>query len=229
MKLKYLAMLTVVFLIPGLGQQMAQAETIKTLSNLSFTTLVPNTFDQKNPQTTSVNLDKRISQLQATTETDATTESPSESIAPLIITTLGEIIKTAIATEGEVEQTRINAKKDIAIAQTNNQSNTTTVSNTTTPSDTPADSQPTSPETQTVNALPNNPPQVSPAGDPIAQKLAKWGWTKISCTPGVVFISGLSNDNVCVSPNIGIPAGNYQYNPNSHQLVQLNLPADSNK
>ncbi len=52
--------------------------------------------------------------------------------------------------------------------------------------------------------------------------LSAWGWKKVSCTPGVVFISDLAAETVCVSPRPGLRAGQYKYNPESDQLLRIN-------
>jgi hypothetical protein len=54
--------------------------------------------------------------------------------------------------------------------------------------------------------------------DPVDTLFREWGWQKVSCSPGLVFIKGLSVDAVCVNPTSAIPAGEYFYNSSNRQL-----------
>lgn len=58
--------------------------------------------------------------------------------------------------------------------------------------------------------------------------LAQWNWTRVSCSPSSVFISGLSNESVCVSPTNLFPPGEYAYDRATNQLVLLNYPPPTN-
>ena len=52
--------------------------------------------------------------------------------------------------------------------------------------------------------------------------LAQWGLQQVPCdSPGLVFISGLSSDVVCINPTPEIPAGEYRYNAQTHQLIDV--------
>ena len=75
----------------------------------------------------------------------------------------------------------------------------------------PAD--PNVPTTSTVSTAPT---------DPTAQMLAKWGWTRIGCSPGAVFITGMGADTVCVNPTSGVAGGRYTYDRATNQLTPLN-------
>lgn len=58
--------------------------------------------------------------------------------------------------------------------------------------------------------------------DRVAPILTQWGVSRVSCTPGGVFINGLSGDTVCVNPTAPIPAGHYNYSPERQALVRIN-------
>ena len=77
---------------------------------------------------------------------------------------------------------------------------------------------PTVPNTATVSSAPT---------DPTAQVLAKWGWTRIGCSPGAVFITGMGADTVCVNPTSGVAGGSYTYNQATNQLIPLNSPPEN--
>lgn len=77
---------------------------------------------------------------------------------------------------------------------------------------------PTVPNTATVSSAPT---------DPTAQVLAKWGWTRIGCSPGAVFIMGMGADTVCVNPTSGVAGGSYTYNQATNQLIPLNSPPEN--
>ena len=61
--------------------------------------------------------------------------------------------------------------------------------------------------------------------DPIAQTLAAWGWSRISCETNlpIVAISGLANEAVCVQPTATMPAGNYSFDATANRLVPIAL------
>jgi hypothetical protein len=54
--------------------------------------------------------------------------------------------------------------------------------------------------------------------DPTDALLRQWGWLKVSCTIGVVFIKGLNADTICVNPTSTMPAGEYIYDASTDQL-----------
>jgi hypothetical protein len=56
-------------------------------------------------------------------------------------------------------------------------------------------------------------------GDSLNQMLADYGLTRVPCIPGKVFITGISNDAICVEPTYNLPAGNYQYDSATQQFV----------
>ena len=58
--------------------------------------------------------------------------------------------------------------------------------------------------------------------DRVAPILTQWGVSRVSCTPGGVFINGLSSDTVCINPTAPIPAGHYNYSPERQALVRIN-------
>lgn len=70
-------------------------------------------------------------------------------------------------------------------------------------------------------------PQVAYGDNTIVEKLAQWGWTKVACKPETVFIYGLDNDTVCITPNVAVPAGEYQYNPTTNQLTPVSAISNS--
>lgn len=63
---------------------------------------------------------------------------------------------------------------------------------------------------------------------PVDRLLAQWNWTRVACYPGSVFISGLSNETVCVSPTNLFPPGQYAYDRATNRLVLLNEPYPTN-
>jgi hypothetical protein len=56
--------------------------------------------------------------------------------------------------------------------------------------------------------------------DPAGAVLTQWGVNRVSCTPGVVFVNGITNDTVCVNPTAAIPAGYYNYTADKNLLVR---------
>jgi hypothetical protein len=70
---------------------------------------------------------------------------------------------------------------------------------------------------QTVQVQPQQIVAVAPT-DPVDTLFREWGWQKVSCSPGLVFIKGLSAETVCTNPTSDIPAGEYFYNSSSSQL-----------
>jgi hypothetical protein len=70
-------------------------------------------------------------------------------------------------------------------------------------------------------------PQIAHGDNAVVEKLSKWGWTRVGCKPELVFIYGLGNDTVCITPNGTIPAGQYQYNPATNQLAPVSAISNS--
>ncbi|BAZ40575.1 hypothetical protein NIES4101_65360 [Calothrix sp. NIES-4101] len=140
-----------------------------------------------------------------------------------IIREIAGIVKTAITTEAETEQKRIEAFNHQSTAPENSD-------NTHTANDSLGNTQKTA---TTTNLLPETPPAIREASSLrlIAQTnidtdsiLAKWGWTKVECLSEnpVVTITGLSDRDLCVNPTENIPVGKYEYNRSSHQLTPIN-------
>lgn len=63
---------------------------------------------------------------------------------------------------------------------------------------------------------------ISSLSSPVDQLLAQWQWTRIACFPGAVFIDGLSNETICISPTNNLSIGHYAYDRNSNQLIPMN-------
>jgi hypothetical protein len=61
-------------------------------------------------------------------------------------------------------------------------------------------------------------PIAAASTDPVNNLFREWGWQKVSCAPGLVFIKGLSAETVCTNPTNTIPAGEYFYNSSNSQL-----------
>ena len=57
--------------------------------------------------------------------------------------------------------------------------------------------------------------------------LAEWGWTKVACYSGAVFITGLGKDEICVNPSAVITSGQYRYESASNQLIPLTAVSNS--
>jgi hypothetical protein len=58
--------------------------------------------------------------------------------------------------------------------------------------------------------------------DPASSVIGQWGATRIPCAPGAVFVNGINQDTVCISPTASIPPGYYNYSPNQNLLVKAN-------
>ena len=56
--------------------------------------------------------------------------------------------------------------------------------------------------------------------DKVTPVLTQWGVSRVNCAPGLVFISGLGNDTVCVQPSPSMGAGAYTYDNGKQQLVR---------
>jgi hypothetical protein len=56
--------------------------------------------------------------------------------------------------------------------------------------------------------------------DRAAPVLNQWGATRVPCTPGAVFLNGVSTDTVCINPSNAIPAGYYSYSAGNNLLVR---------
>jgi hypothetical protein len=76
---------------------------------------------------------------------------------------------------------------------------------------------------------PINPPQqvATASTDPVNNLFREWGWQKVSCAPGLVFIKGLSAETVCTNPTNTIPAGEYFYNSSNSQLEPVAVSSSS--
>jgi hypothetical protein len=63
--------------------------------------------------------------------------------------------------------------------------------------------------------------------DRAAPVLVQWGATRVPCTPGVVFVNGITADTVCINPSNSIPSGYYSYSAGNNLLVRApeNRPA----
>lgn len=57
--------------------------------------------------------------------------------------------------------------------------------------------------------------------DSVALLLTEWGWTRIDCRPGVVYITNISPTPVCVNATESMPSGQYTYDVASNQLQPL--------
>lgn len=82
----------------------------------------------------------------------------------------------------------------------------------------------------TTTATPASPQAVAVAPtDRTTQLFAQWGWTKIPCTIGAVFIKGLETETVCINPTSNIPAGEYIFDLATNQLqaVAIQTPEPS--
>jgi len=87
---------------------------------------------------------------------------------------------------------------------------------------TPAKNQSTAKAPADNQSAAKNPIDVAVApSNPTAKLLAEWGWTKVACYPGAVFIMGMSDDAICVNPSAAIVGGQYQYDRASNQLIPL--------
>jgi hypothetical protein len=64
---------------------------------------------------------------------------------------------------------------------------------------------------------PPPPENKNPAPDPFGL-LASLGHQLIDCVPGVVFVTGLIPEAICVAPNFHLPPGQYVYNPFMNQI-----------
>jgi hypothetical protein len=59
--------------------------------------------------------------------------------------------------------------------------------------------------------------------DRVSPILARWGVNRVACTPGSVFINGLSIDTVCINPINAVTAGYYNYSPEQNPSIRLEL------
>jgi hypothetical protein len=64
--------------------------------------------------------------------------------------------------------------------------------------------------------------EASKSSDPATTVLTAWGANRITCTPGAVFVNGITNDTVCINPTASIPSGYYNYTSGKNQLVRVN-------
>ncbi len=81
-----------------------------------------------------------------------------------------------------------------------------------------------------TTATPASPQAVAVAPtDRTTQLFAQWGWTKIPCAIGAVFIKGLETETVCINPTSSIPAGEYIFDLATNQLqaVAIQTPEPS--
>jgi hypothetical protein len=58
------------------------------------------------------------------------------------------------------------------------------------------------------------------AADKVTPLLGKWGVSRVSCAPGLVFINGIDANTICIQPNGTIAAGYYTYNNEKSQLLR---------
>jgi hypothetical protein len=63
--------------------------------------------------------------------------------------------------------------------------------------------------------------------DKVTPMLTQWGVSRVSCAPGLVFISGLGNDTVCLQPSPSMGAGAYTYDNAKKQLVRTSSNANT--
>ena len=56
--------------------------------------------------------------------------------------------------------------------------------------------------------------------DKVTPLLTQWGVSRVNCAPGLVFISGLGSDTVCIQPSPSMGAGAYTYDNAKQQLVR---------
>jgi hypothetical protein len=56
--------------------------------------------------------------------------------------------------------------------------------------------------------------------DKVTPLLTQWGVSRVNCAPGLVFISGLGSDTVCIQPSPSMGAGAYTYDSAKQQLVR---------
>ena len=58
------------------------------------------------------------------------------------------------------------------------------------------------------------------AADKVTPLLARWGVSRTSCAPGLVFINGIDTNTVCIQPSQMMTAGYYTYNNEKSQLLR---------
>jgi hypothetical protein len=51
--------------------------------------------------------------------------------------------------------------------------------------------------------------------------ITQWGATRVPCAPGAVFVNGISQDTVCISPTASISPGYYNYSADKNLLVKV--------
>lgn len=61
----------------------------------------------------------------------------------------------------------------------------------------------------------------SSSSDVASNLLQSWGWSRVDCKPGAVFISGIEQTPVCVNPNSSLRAGNFRYDSAEENLIRL--------
>jgi hypothetical protein len=62
--------------------------------------------------------------------------------------------------------------------------------------------------------------EASKNADKVTPLLTQWGVSRANCAPGLVFISGLGSDTVCIQPSPTMGAGAYTYDSAKQQLVR---------
>ena len=62
--------------------------------------------------------------------------------------------------------------------------------------------------------------RIAATADRVSPVLNKWGVARANCAPGLVFISGLGSDTVCIQPSPSMGAGAYTYDNAKQQLVR---------
>ena len=63
-------------------------------------------------------------------------------------------------------------------------------------------------------------PALSQTAPNLEELVNQWGYTRVACVTGAVFIRSGSL-TICVNPTAELPAGNYTYDPVSNQLVAV--------
>jgi hypothetical protein len=62
--------------------------------------------------------------------------------------------------------------------------------------------------------------EASKSEDKVTPLLSKWGVSRVSCAPGLVFVNGITTDTVCIQPSAAMTAGYYTYHNDKQQLVR---------
>jgi hypothetical protein len=70
--------------------------------------------------------------------------------------------------------------------------------------------------------------EASKSTDRVTPVLNQWGVAQVACTPGLVFINGITTETVCIQPTANISAGYYTYDSGKQQLIRNSSTSTQN-